>query len=618
MSAADFSRDNLKRYPFAGNAPVSAPEAGVRRVLYGAWDSAKKIAESQSPEAWKNRIVNVIDTRIVPRLSPEGQIRYLEIRPFVEQAAEIAGVGITTAEIVGAVALGKKAIDIARRQLELSSAKRAVQWVTVGEERLTHPVAGMPFVEEKVPALVMPVTKATGETYRLSGETLGKAEELYFREPRETQELHRQLVRHWSDLEPPPRSRSRVRVRVRQNAAKGLRMELNSVRDIRKRTPLMEDVKHKGWMRRRLNGTLLTLADMLEDGQYRMLADYALHHTENGVRSAEFRQLFEHAHRVASERFGWDRQPADGRRIWDFWNIMFDRHGLELLEQRSRRPGTRWKLPDVQIREMLKNIEYVPTVYVGFIPDQWTAWKGAALSGKVLPPERSVLQELDTKRYITTGSFLDRVRADRVLERYVELNRPPPPHTREEIETMVARGMSRGLRDRQAERARRKRILKAAARFMPERTWNSAEMAAKFSRMADLHRVPDEQLELIARIADRAWERRGEPDMLRLIEGLEQARQEGGGIGEQVTLISQLLERVITGDRDLQREVRLPREYYGRRERLRELARTWADDLLGMGISNLSEPVVTVSKGRKLAAKIAYKMAVFPKVWNSR
>ena len=80
-------------------APVSK-KPGVERVLYGVWDSAKKVAESQSPEAWKKRIITVIDRQIIPRLPPDKQQWVDDHWEGIQEAATYAGVGITTAEIL--------------------------------------------------------------------------------------------------------------------------------------------------------------------------------------------------------------------------------------------------------------------------------------------------------------------------------------------------------------------------------------------------------------------------------------------------------------------------------------------------------------------------------------
>ncbi len=90
-------------------------ESLVKRVFYGAWDGTKKIIESQSPEAWGNRIIRVIDTKILPKLSPEQQQWAQKHQESIRDAAMYAGVGITTAEIVGGVIALEKMAHVRER-----------------------------------------------------------------------------------------------------------------------------------------------------------------------------------------------------------------------------------------------------------------------------------------------------------------------------------------------------------------------------------------------------------------------------------------------------------------------------------------------------------------------
>lgn len=80
----------------------------IKRVWYG-------VGKSQSPEAWGNRILNVIDSQIVPRLSPEQQQWAAAHQEPIRDAAMYAGVGITTAEIVGGVMALEKLTHLRER-----------------------------------------------------------------------------------------------------------------------------------------------------------------------------------------------------------------------------------------------------------------------------------------------------------------------------------------------------------------------------------------------------------------------------------------------------------------------------------------------------------------------
>ena len=83
----------------------------------------EKIIESQSPEAWGNRIIRVIDTKIVPKLSSEQRQWAAQHQEGIRDAAMYAGVGITTAEIVGGVVALEKLIHLRERLFGFSSPK---------------------------------------------------------------------------------------------------------------------------------------------------------------------------------------------------------------------------------------------------------------------------------------------------------------------------------------------------------------------------------------------------------------------------------------------------------------------------------------------------------------
>ena len=90
----------------AGFMPKDASVA--KRVWYG----VGKAVESQSPKAWEQRILRVIDKQIIPKLSPENQKWAQEVRPKVEKFAKVAGVAIPVVEVVvvvgSTVVVGKK------------------------------------------------------------------------------------------------------------------------------------------------------------------------------------------------------------------------------------------------------------------------------------------------------------------------------------------------------------------------------------------------------------------------------------------------------------------------------------------------------------------------------
>jgi len=89
----------------------------TQRVLYGAWDVTKKagtIIESQSPRAWNERIIKVINEKIIPKLTPEQLALVAKHHRGIETAAHIGGIITSTAElyvIFALAGLGKKNID---------------------------------------------------------------------------------------------------------------------------------------------------------------------------------------------------------------------------------------------------------------------------------------------------------------------------------------------------------------------------------------------------------------------------------------------------------------------------------------------------------------------------
>ncbi|HLD25254.1 MAG TPA: hypothetical protein VJB96_05045 [Patescibacteria group bacterium] len=76
----------------------------VKRVLVGSWDATKKFIKSQSPEAHGHRILEIIEDKIVPKLNEKWRKRIEDHADGIRDAAMLAGAGVTTAEIIAAVA----------------------------------------------------------------------------------------------------------------------------------------------------------------------------------------------------------------------------------------------------------------------------------------------------------------------------------------------------------------------------------------------------------------------------------------------------------------------------------------------------------------------------------
>lgn len=289
--------------PSRPDVRVLRREPTVRKVLYGAWDTAKKVAESQSPDAWGRRISGAIEKHIIPRLPEESRAWAIDHQEEIREAATYAGVGITTAEIVTAVALGAKAIDAGKYRLELARARRLVQRIPAGD--------GLPD---------MPVTIATRRTYATKPETQKNVYENYFQEGAETTQVLRQIRQKWKDIRPA--------------------------------------VGDNHWVREQLNGTMATLFDMSEDQVFRSRVAAALAKSHNGVLDTDFQQLFFEAHQMATGRYGWYEKFGDRNLIWKFWNSWFEQTGLDTLQKRATRfVRPSMNLPDQKMAMLFEHLE---------------------------------------------------------------------------------------------------------------------------------------------------------------------------------------------------------------------------------------------------------------------
>lgn len=80
---------------------------GAKKVLYG----IGRAIESQSPRAWNERIINVINEKIIPKLTPEQLVEVAKHKKLIEGTAVALGVGISTAELVVVSVTVQKAIQ---------------------------------------------------------------------------------------------------------------------------------------------------------------------------------------------------------------------------------------------------------------------------------------------------------------------------------------------------------------------------------------------------------------------------------------------------------------------------------------------------------------------------
>lgn len=93
------------------SADVAVIGGGKEPLVKRVWYGTAKFLESQSPEAWGNRIDDIIKKKVVPKLPPQQQEWAAKHQKGIREAATYVGVGITTAEIVGVVALTKIGLD---------------------------------------------------------------------------------------------------------------------------------------------------------------------------------------------------------------------------------------------------------------------------------------------------------------------------------------------------------------------------------------------------------------------------------------------------------------------------------------------------------------------------
>ncbi len=112
---------------------VAGVSRGKEPLIKRVWYGVGKFADSQKPEAWGNRIMRVIDTKIVPRLTPDQQKWAQSHQESIRDAAMYAGVGITTAEIVGSVVALEKLAHVRERLSGSSVAARVPVARALGE-----------------------------------------------------------------------------------------------------------------------------------------------------------------------------------------------------------------------------------------------------------------------------------------------------------------------------------------------------------------------------------------------------------------------------------------------------------------------------------------------------
>lgn len=82
----------------AGSAGLSV-EMPKKTVWYGVGKAVEKGIKALGPDAWRKRVLHIIDTQIIPRSNPKWQEWAKQHRKEIELAAARAGVNITVVEI---------------------------------------------------------------------------------------------------------------------------------------------------------------------------------------------------------------------------------------------------------------------------------------------------------------------------------------------------------------------------------------------------------------------------------------------------------------------------------------------------------------------------------------
>lgn len=119
-----------------------------KRIAYGAWDGTKQFLAANSPEAWGNRILTIIGTKIIPKLTPDQQLWVLQHASGIEDAAMYMGAGITAAEIALAVVAAEKGMralfPTAKLPVEARARERRAATVSAGREN------GFGFIQDMI------------------------------------------------------------------------------------------------------------------------------------------------------------------------------------------------------------------------------------------------------------------------------------------------------------------------------------------------------------------------------------------------------------------------------------------------------------------------------------
>lgn len=245
-------------------------EKTVNRIFYGLGKVGKAI-ESQSPRAWNERIIKVINEKIIPKLTPEQLAAVAKHHKGIETGAQIAGFGISAAELYATFLLAGLGVQQIDRLKRISTYKKilrqnyATDWYRGLSQAYTGAVkdnpAGYPALAGTLLFLVDRIRNAVYQPSNTSAESTGAhhvptrvfgpflkhggprhAESVLFeqfRQARQAKELYEQKIYH---RRPTPQEDFDAKVQAEFNDWKATRfyglhdlVNLGNVRDQRAR-----------------------------------------------------------------------------------------------------------------------------------------------------------------------------------------------------------------------------------------------------------------------------------------------------------------------------------------------------------------------------------------------
>lgn len=138
--------------PSGGSPPVpevraAKPVSNGQQLLREVWYGVGKAVESQTPAAWNERIIRTINTKIIPKLTPDQLRTVARYKKPIETAATVAGIGITTAEMIAAVVAFRWGVGklrsfhesaVLKRGLKKIGKYKAAEYVPVPVRWATH------------------------------------------------------------------------------------------------------------------------------------------------------------------------------------------------------------------------------------------------------------------------------------------------------------------------------------------------------------------------------------------------------------------------------------------------------------------------------------------------